>query len=110
MATDVTLQPAARILFLGNAASVVWPGEPAMGQKLGWSKTFYSTRCTVSLAVVVYQSDRWFGCCLSTINAGGAWVVLQGVSGENRQGKMMQARPRAAAHTSTARPQPPTCP
>ena len=23
--------------------------------------------------MVVYQSGRWFGCCLSTINADGAW-------------------------------------
>ena len=32
-------------------------------------KTLYSTRFTGSLAVVVYQSGRWSGCCPSTINA-----------------------------------------
>ena len=31
-----------------------------------WSKTFYSSTSTGSLAVVVYQSCRWFECCLST--------------------------------------------
>ena len=35
-------------------------------------KTLYSTKCTGSLAVIVYRSGRRSGCCLSTINAGGA--------------------------------------